>query len=74
MKLVDNVREVWRHYSTGALLAVGAIQGIWAATPQAWIDTLPKSVSSGMAYVTMTVAVLGVMGKYIKQELPSDKA
>jgi hypothetical protein len=22
-----------RHYSTGALLAVGAIQGVWAATP-----------------------------------------
>ena len=33
MKLVENAIEVWRHYSTGALLAVGAIQGVWAATP-----------------------------------------
>jgi hypothetical protein len=74
MKLVKNVADVWRHYSTGALLAVGALQGIWAATPQSWIDALPKSVSAGMAYVTMTVAVVGVMGKFIKQDLPSDKA
>jgi hypothetical protein len=73
MKLVDNALEVWRHYSTGALLAVGAIQGVWAATPQAWIDELPKWVSSWMAYSTMTVALLGVIGKFIKQELPSDK-
>jgi hypothetical protein len=73
MKLVDNALEVWRHYSTGALLAVGAIQGVWAATPQAWIDELPKWVSSWMAYLTMTAAILGVIGKFIKQELPSDK-
>jgi hypothetical protein len=69
MKLVDNTLEVWRHYSTGALLAVGAIQGVWAATPQAWIDELPKWVSAWMAYSTMTVALLGVIGKFIKQEL-----
>lgn len=74
MKLVDNAIQVWRHYSTGALLAVGAIQGVWAATPQAWIDELPKAVSSYMAYSTMIIAVLGVAGKFIKQELPSDKA
>jgi hypothetical protein len=73
MKLVDNALEVWRHYSTGALLAVGAIQGVWAATPQAWIDELPKLVSSLMAYSTMTAAILGVIGKFIKQDLPSDK-
>jgi hypothetical protein len=69
MKLVDNALEVWRHYSTGALLAVGAIQGVWAATPQAWIDELPKWVSSWMAYLTMTAAILGVIGKFIKQDL-----
>ena len=73
MKLVDNAIQVWRHYSTGALLAVGAIQGVWVATPQAWIDTLPKEFSSFMAYSTMIVALLGVAGKFIKQELPSDK-
>jgi hypothetical protein len=72
MKLVENAIEVWRHYSTGALLAVGAIQGIYAATPQKWIDTLPSSFNLIMAYSTMTIALLGVIGKFIKQELPSD--
>ena len=74
MKLVKNAKEVWRHYSTGALLAVGAIQGVWAATPQAWIDAFPKQVNSFMAYATMVVAIFGVIGKFIKQDLPSDKA
>jgi hypothetical protein len=73
MKFVENAMEVWRHYSTGALLAVGAIQGVWAATPQAWIEELPHAVSKGMAYSTMTIALLGVIGKFIKQDLPSDK-
>ena len=72
MRLVQNAIEVWRHYSTGALLAVGAIQGVWAATPQAWIDELPTWVSGVMAYSTMTIAMLGVLGKFIKQDLPSD--
>jgi hypothetical protein len=71
--MVENAIQVWRHYSTGALLAVGAIQGIWAATPQAWIDVLPKVLNSVMAYATITVAILGVIGKFIKQDLPSDK-
>jgi hypothetical protein len=73
MKLVTNAIEVWRHYSTGALLAVGAIQGVYAATPQKWIDTLPSSFNSIMAYGTMAIALLGVAGKFIKQDLPSDK-
>lgn len=72
MKLVKNAIEVWRHYSTGALLAVGAIQGIYAATPQKWIDALPDGFNGFMAYSTMTIALLGVAGKFIKQELPSD--
>ena len=72
MKLVTNAIEVWRHYSTGALLAVGAIQGVYAATPQKWIDELPNGFNSVMAYSTMAIALFGVVGKFIKQELPSD--
>lgn len=72
MKLVKNAIEVWRHYSTGCLLAVGAIQGIYAATPQKWIDELPNGFNGFMAYSTMTIALLGVAGKFIKQDLPSD--
>ena len=73
MKFVTNAIEVWRHYSTGALLAVGAIQGVYAATPQKWIDELPSGFNSVMAYSTMAIALLGVIGKFIKQDLSSDK-
>jgi len=72
MNIVKNAIEVWRHYSTGALLAVGGIQAIWAATPQAWIDTLPKWTNQAMAYSTITISILGLIGKFIKQDLPSD--
>lgn len=34
MKLVTNTIQVWRHYSSGCLLAVGAIQGINAVMLQ----------------------------------------
>lgn len=73
MKLVQNAIEVWRHYSTGALLAVGGIQAVWAATPQAWIDELPSWTNRAMAYSTITIAVLGLIGKFVKQDLPSDQ-
>lgn len=73
MKLVDNAIQVWRHYSTGCLLAVGAIQGVYAATHQKWIDELPSGFNSVMAYSTMAIALIGVAGKFIKQDLPSDK-
>lgn len=71
MKIVDDAITVWRHYSTGCLLAVGAIQGVYAATPQKWIDELPDGFNSVMAYSTMTIALLGVIGKFIKQDLPT---
>jgi hypothetical protein len=72
LKLVDNAVGVWRHYSTGALLAVGAIQGVWTAMPQAWINVLPAWATQAMAYTTMAIATWGVIGKFIKQDLPSD--
>lgn len=70
MKIVTNAITVWRHYSTGALLAVGAIQGIYAATPQKWLDELPDGFNGIMAYSTMAIAILGVAGKFIKQDIP----
>ena len=72
MKLVKNAIEVWRHYSTGVLLAIGAIQGIYMATPQKWLDTLPIGFDSTMARVTLGLAIVGVIGKFIKQDLPSE--
>ena len=72
MKLVGNAIEIWRHYSTGALLAVAAIQGAYTLTPQAWITERPGWFNAAMAYSTMTIAVFGVIGKFIKQDLPSD--
>ena len=73
MKFVKNTISIWRHYSTGCLLAVGAIQGVYAATPQKWLDELPSSFNGFMAYSTMLIALFGVVGKFIKQDIPEVK-
>ena len=73
MKLVQNAKEVWLHYSTQALIVVASAQGVWVLMPQAWIDTYPKWVTPTVASITGVVAALVVLGKFIKQDLPSDK-
>lgn len=74
MKLVANKNELWRHWSKQALVVVGLAQGVWALTPQAWIDTYPKWVTPAVAGFCAIVAALGILGAFIKQDLPSDKA
>ena len=74
MKLVKNMKEVWRHYSTGALLAVGGLQLFWKQSPPEWIAAFPLWVTANIAYITMGIAIFGLAGKFIKQDLPSDKA
>lgn len=67
MKLVANVKAVWRHYSTIALGMAGGLQGVWASLPDSVHDNLPKSVGSAVAWITFAVAVLGLGGKFIDQ-------
>jgi hypothetical protein len=69
MKLVENTDQLWKHYSTQCLAVVGLMQGIWAATPQAWIDTAPSWLTGTVAGTSAVLAALGLIGKMVKQDL-----
>ena len=70
LKLVPNAKQIWRHYSTGMLLGVAALQMFWKESPAEWIAAYPSWFTSNVAYITTAVAVLGIVGKFIKQDLP----
>lgn len=72
MKLVDDWKAVWKHYSTIALGMAGSLQGVWAGLPDSVRDDLPRSFGQGVAWITVAVAALGLVGKFIDQT-PKDE-
>ena len=73
MKFVKKPSEILHHISTQALGSVVLLQTTWAATPQAWIDTLPDWAASVPMGLTATAAGIGILGKFIVQKPPVDK-
>lgn len=67
MKLIDNWRAALRHYSTIALSTAAGLQGMWAGLPDAVRDDLPKSVGQAVAWITLAIALGGLVGKFVKQ-------
>lgn len=67
MKIVDNAKQVWHHYSTIAMGVAGGLQGVWAAMPDNLKSELPKSVGQAVAWITLGVLVLGLGGKFVDQ-------
>lgn len=70
MKIVENARDVWYHYSTQALAFVAIAQTSWVAYPEDWKAALPVWVSPLLAKVIGSVAALGLVGKFVKQDVP----
>lgn len=68
MKIVENWRVIWKHYSTVALTAVSVLPGIWAANPE--IHALIPA--EYLAVATAIIAVIGLIGKYVQQGKPND--
>jgi hypothetical protein len=72
MKLIDNWKAALGHYSTKALAMAAGLQGVWAGLPD-WVHAeLPHSVGHTVAWVTFSVAVLGLGGKFVDQS-PKDQ-
>lgn len=69
MKLVDNARQVWRHYSTIALGMAGGLQGVWAGLPDSVKTDLPPAVGQAVAWITLAIALGGLAGKFVDQDL-----
>lgn len=67
MKLVDDIRGIWHHYSTIALGMAGGLQGVWASFPESLKTDLPGWVPQVVAWVTFVIAIGGIGGKFIAQ-------
>lgn len=67
MKIVENARAVWRHYSTIALSFASGLQGVWLGIPDSIKSDLPHAVGQAVAWITLAVALLGLGGKFIDQ-------
>lgn len=68
MKLIDDIRGAWHHFSTIALAAGATIQGIWIAFPDDLKAQLPLGTVKVVSYVTACILVWGLVGKFVKQE------
>jgi hypothetical protein len=67
MALIDEgLRGGLKKYSTIALLLIAAVQGAWAASPEVQDVIGPE----GLNAVTGILAVLGFIGRFIKQAQP----
>lgn len=64
-KLNRDWRTILRHYSTWALGLIGSFSSIWAASPE-FQALLP---SKWVVVITFSLAVLGLIGKFLKQNL-----
>ena len=67
MKLIDNARAVWGHYSTIALTAASGLQGAWISVPDAIKANLPVTVGQAVSWISLAIVVLGLFGKFVKQ-------
>lgn len=67
MKLIDDVKGAWRHFSTQALLIGASIQSAWALFPDDLKVALGPAVVTWVARVTALVLLWGLIGKFIDQ-------
>lgn len=76
MKLVDDARQVWRHWSTWALTTVAGIGGTWLGIPDEIKSNLPHWVAQVVSWVVFIAGLLGLGAKFKAQNLdkPEDKA
>jgi hypothetical protein len=67
MKLIDDVKGAWRHYSTQALALGAGIPSAWSAIPDDLKTAMPPSTVHWVANVTGIVCAVGLAGKFIDQ-------
>lgn len=72
MKLIDDCKGAWKHYSTQALALAGSLQGAWLSIPDSIKADLPKTVGEVVAWIVFAVAALGLGGKFVDQS-PKDQ-
>jgi hypothetical protein len=64
LQLVEDWRKAWRWFSVNAMVLAAAIQGAWLQIPDDMKASIPPALVS---YSTITLLVLGVLGRLLKQ-------
>lgn len=65
LQLVEDWRKAWRWFSVNAMVLAAAIQGAWLQIPDDMKASIPPALVS---YSTITLLVLGVLGRLLKQD------
>jgi hypothetical protein len=65
VKLVDDAKRAWRWFSVQAMAWAVAIQGAWEFAPDDLKAGMPPKL---VTVVTVTLLVLGIAGRLVKQE------
>lgn len=73
MKLIEDVKGAWRHFSTIALASGATIQGVWIAFPDDLKTALPMGTVKVVSYVTACILIWGLVGKFIKQPTSEER-
>lgn len=69
MKLVDNAKNWYKMFSIQAQIVAGGILGSWSMIPESLKESIPQNV---VISVAITLLVLGVIGRLIKQDSVND--
>lgn len=72
MKLIEDIKGAWRHFSTIALASGATIQGVWIAFPDDLKAQLPMGTVKVVSYLTACILVWGLVGKFIKQPVKEE--
>lgn len=65
MKFVENVKQAWKWFSVQAMFFAVAIQSAWEAAP---MDMKSSFTPTQVYIVTVTLLVLGIWGRLVKQD------
>jgi hypothetical protein len=70
MKLVSDWRDAWRWMSVRAMAAQGVVAASWLAVPDDMRASVP---SEWLAFVAVTLTILGIVGRVVDQGGADDK-
>lgn len=70
LKLIENWRNAWKWFSVHAMVYAAAIQGAWLQVSDDMKAHVPSYLISGL---TITLLVLGIAGRVLKQGVEDDK-
>lgn len=76
MSIVPNWRHAWKKFSLQALAAIGSLQGVLAVARPNWLAyhvpfLVDVTYSDFAGMLTFAVAVIGAIGSFIDQGLPT---